>query len=88
MVLQSPKMITLYLLMVFGSSLCILLVCVDKIILTSSDSSCIDKVQLTLSSLFKLNSLDTFQYFLGLEIVKPNKGVSLSKKKIYLIFIW
>jgi len=51
---------------------------VDDTILTNYGASCVDKVQLTLSSLFK--------YFLDLEITKFSKDASLSKIK-YILYL-
>jgi len=65
----------------FGSSLIILLVYVDDIILADHDSSCVDNVQLPLCFLFRLKILGSLQYFLHLEIAKSARGVSLNKRK-------
>nr|KYP56849.1 Retrovirus-related Pol polyprotein from transposon TNT 1-94 [Cajanus cajan] len=67
-----------------GSSLVILLVYVDDINLAGPKSDCVNKVQQQLQSLFKLKILGPLKYFLGLEIAKSNKRISLSWRKYTL----
>ena len=67
-----------------GSSLVILLVYVDEIILGGPNQDEVLKVQAKLQSLFKLKILGDLKYFLGLEIAKSALGIYLSQMKYAL----
>jgi len=66
------------------SSLVVLLVYVYDIILVGPSSTCVAKVQQKLQSMFKLKVLGSLKYFLGLEIAKSSKGISLCQRKYAL----
>jgi len=57
---------------------------VDDIIPTGPNCAYINSIQLIFSSLLKLKILVHLQYFLELEIVRSNQGLSLSKRKYTL----
>jgi len=60
-----------------GNSLIILLVYVDDIILSGPNVASVQAVQTKLQSLFQLKILGPLKYFLGIEIAKSNRGISL-----------
>lgn len=72
-----------YSLFTYGSrsSLVVLLVYVDDIILAGHSSTCVAKVQQKLQSMLKLKVLGSLIYFLRMEIAKSNKGISLCQRK-------
>ena len=67
-----------------GSSLVILLVYVDDIILGGPNRGEVLKVQSKLQSLFKLKILGDLRYFLVLEIARSASGICLSQRKYAL----
>ena len=77
-----------YSLLTIGSSnsLVILLIYVDDIILSGPNIATVQAVQTKLQSLFQLKILDPLKYFLGLEIAKSSRGISLSQRK-YALFL-
>ena len=64
-----------------GNSLVILLVYVDDINLSRPNLASVQAVQTKLQSLFQLKILGPLKYFLGLEIAKSSRGISLSQRK-------
>ena len=62
-----------------GSTMVVLLVYVDDIILAGADLDAISHVKTLLYSLFKLKDLGSLKYFLGLEIARSAKGICLSQ---------
>ena len=75
-----------YSLFTYGSrsSLVVLIVYVDDNILVGPSSLYVAEVQTKLQSMFKLKVLGSLKYFLGLEISKSSKGISLSQRKYTL----
>ncbi|GMI67653.1 cysteine-rich RLK (RECEPTOR-like protein kinase) 8 [Hibiscus trionum] len=65
---------------VSGDSLGCLLVYVDDIIIGGKDPILVAQVQTHLKHHFKLKELGTLKYFLGFEIVRNDKGISLSQR--------
>ena len=61
-----------------------LLVYVDDIIISGLDKEQIARAQQKLESLFKFKILGELKYFLGLEIARSSKGISLSQRKYAL----
>lgn len=62
----------------------VILVYVDDIIIASSDDSVVPTLIDGLSSNFKLRNLGNLQYFLGLEITRSSKGISICQRKYVL----
>jgi hypothetical protein len=58
-----------------------LLVYVDDIIMTSSNSSAVDALLKDLRSDFALKDLGNLHYFLGIQVMKKNGGLVLSQEK-------
>lgn len=65
-------------------SITILLVYVDDILIESNDVDAINFFKQFLDNKFKLQDLGTLKYFLGLEITRTTKGMSLCQRKFTL----
>ncbi|XP_042962552.1 uncharacterized mitochondrial protein AtMg00810-like [Carya illinoinensis] len=63
------------------------LVYVYDILLASSDSSIVQTIKESLSVYFKLKDLGPVKYFLGLEIARSKKGISICQRKYALELI-
>jgi hypothetical protein len=61
-----------------------LLVYVDDIVLASNDVDAIIQLIVFLNTQFKLKDLGPLKFFLGLEITRNSKGISLSQRKYTL----
>ena len=61
-----------------------LLVYVDDMVLIGNDPGCIALVKLVLDQKFGIKDLGSLKYFLGLEIARSDKGISLNQKKYVL----
>jgi hypothetical protein len=59
----------------------ILLVYVDDIVITGSDSTLLGKLKLHLSESFHMKDIDSLTYFLGLEVRRSSSGISLNQHK-------
>ena len=62
----------------------LLIVYVDDIIITGSDSSGISSLKSFLQSQFQTKDLGPLKYFLGFEITRSKKGIFLSQRKYVL----
>ena len=65
-------------------SIIILLVYVDDILIASNDVDVVNVFKLFLDNKFKLKDLGTLKYFLGLEVARTTKGLSLCQRKFTL----
>ena len=64
-----------------GIDLLILVLYVDDLILTSSDSKLLNHVKTSLKNNFEMTDLGFFHYFLGLKVLQTNEGIFLSLSK-------
>ena len=62
-----------------GSSFIALLVYVDDIIVASNDLLAANELKELLNKQFKLKDLENLKYFLGLEVARNDKGISISQ---------
>jgi hypothetical protein len=62
-------------------NICYLLVYVDDILLTGSNSTLIQRLITLLSSEFKLRDLGSAHYFLGIEVTPTSMGLMLNEHK-------
>eukprot|EP00253_Pinus_taeda_P005946 PITA_05946 len=62
-----------------GSSLIILVLYVDDLILTGSDPNLINHVKSSLKKKFEMTDLGHLQYFLDLQVLQSKEGISLSQ---------
>jgi hypothetical protein len=64
-----------------GSHLIIIVLYVDDLILTSSDSKLLNHVKTNLKNKFEMKDLGFLHYFLGLQVLQTNEGIFLSQSK-------
>ena len=65
----------------FVSGLILLVVYVDDIVITGSDSSGISSLKSHLQTQFHTKDLESLKYFLGIEVLRSKKGIFLSQRK-------
>ena len=64
-----------------GSHLIILVLYVDDLILTGSDSKLLHHVKTSLKKKFEMTDLGFLHYFLGLQVLQTNEGIFISQSK-------
>jgi hypothetical protein len=64
-----------------GSHLIILVLYVDDLILTDSDSKLLNHVKTSLKNKFEMIDLGFLHYFLGLQVLQTNEGIFISHSK-------
>ena len=61
-----------------GSQFTALLIYVDDMVITGNDSACVDRLKKLLDQKFGIKGLGSLKYFLGLEIARSPKGISIN----------
>ena len=62
-----------------GSSFTTLLVYVDDILINGNDTQCVTNLEKLLDTKFGIKDQGVLKYFLGLEVVRNEKGISLNQ---------
>lgn len=64
-----------------GNSVTYLLIYVDDMVLFGNDSKLLDEIVVFLGNYFKIKDLGPLNYFLGLELVRSDKGIFVHQRK-------
>ena len=64
----------------------VLLVYIDDILISSNDTAFVTRLTAFLDQYFKLKDLGPTKYFLGLELARSTKGISLVKENTHWIY--
>ncbi|KAK3038220.1 hypothetical protein RJ639_029660 [Escallonia herrerae] len=67
-----------------GGSFVVVLVYVDDVFITGTDSDCICKLKNYLDTYFHIKNLGKLKYFLGIELARPPAWIFLSQRKYVL----
>lgn len=70
-----------------GTDLEGILVYVNDLLITGNSSYMIQEAKVTLNQNFKMKDLESFRYFLGIEVLKSKDGVALNQRKYALQLI-
>ncbi|CAL8995760.1 unnamed protein product [Prunus brigantina] len=70
-----------------GKSFTVLLIYVDDILITGNNLAVIDALKRFLSTRFKIKDLGDLKYFLGIEVSRSRKGISICQRKYALDII-
>ena len=65
----------------FNNSFIALVVYVDDILIASNNVQVVEELKTSLDQHFKLKNLGGLKYFLGLEIARSDKGITLCQRK-------
>ena len=68
----------------FGGKYVAVLVYVDDIVIASNDDTEVEQLKANLREVFKLRDLGSLKFFLGLEIARSSKGISICQRKYIL----
>ena len=68
----------------FGGKYVAVLVYVDDIVIASNDDNEVEQLKANLREVFKLRDLGSLKFFLGLEIARSSKGISICQRKYIL----
>ena len=67
-----------------GNDIVVILVYVDDLMITGNSQQLIEDAQKTLHSTFKVNDLGLLRYFLGIKVLRSEKGILLNQRKYIL----
>ena len=81
---QSQENLFLFIKYKSATSFIALFIYVDDMILAGNDAQEIAAVNRTLDELFKIKGLGPLKFFLGLEVARSSKGISLCHRNIHL----
>jgi hypothetical protein len=70
-----------------GTDLVIILIYVDDLLITGSSNVLISEAKATLNQHFKMKDLGELKYFLGIEVLRSEKGILLNQRKYALELI-
>ena len=65
----------------------IVIVYIDNTILTGDDTGEVERMKTVLATEFEVKDLGQMQYFLGMEVARSRKGISISQRKYVLDFL-
>ncbi|KAF3621565.1 putative deacetylvindoline O-acetyltransferase-like [Capsicum annuum] len=70
-----------------GSEIVLILIYIDDLVITGSDTKLIDEAKFVIHDKFKVKDLGNLRYFLGIEVMRLDKGILLNQRKYFLELI-